>query len=50
MDGVETPGMSRLSNRMFDLRHPLTQGIEDSQFIWSGAGTDWLSIAGEFCA
>jgi Tol biopolymer transport system component len=48
VDGVETPAMYRPSNTTFYFRHTLTQGNADSQFIWTGAGTGWLPVSGEF--
>jgi hypothetical protein len=29
-------------------RYTLTQGNADSQFVWTGAGPDWLPVAGDF--
>ena len=48
VDGADTPGLFRPSNLTFYFRHTLTQGNADSQFTWTGAGTDWLPIAGNF--
>jgi hypothetical protein len=32
----------------FYFRHTLTQGVADSSFAWTGAGTSWLPVAGTF--
>ncbi len=48
LDGAETPGLFRPSNTTFYFRHTLTQGNADDQFTWTGAGTGWLPVAGEF--
>jgi parallel beta-helix repeat protein len=48
VDGVDTPAMFRPSNSTFYFRHTLTQGIADSQFVWTGAGSNWLPVSGEF--
>ena len=48
VDGADTPGLFRPSNTMFYFRHTLTQGNADSQFTWTGAGTNWLPVAGDF--
>ena len=48
IDGAETPGLFRPSNRVFYFRHTLTQGNADQQFTWTGAGSSWLPIAGDF--
>ena len=48
IDGAQTPGLFRPSNATFYFRHTLTQGNADHQFTWTGAGTEWLPIAGDF--
>ena len=48
VDGVETPAMFRSANDTFYFRYTLTQGNADSQFVWTGAGPDWLPVAGDF--
>jgi Tol biopolymer transport system component len=48
VDGADTPGLFRPSNLVFYFRHDLTQGNADSQFTWTGAGTGWLPVAGDF--
>jgi hypothetical protein len=40
--------MFRPSNTTFYFRHSLTQGVADSQFVWTGAGTNWRPVAGDF--
>jgi hypothetical protein len=32
----------------FYFRWTLTQGNADSQFVWTGAGTNWLPVSGDF--
>jgi hypothetical protein len=32
----------------FPFHHTLTQGVADSQFTWTGAGTGCLPVAGDF--
>ena len=46
--GADTPGLFRPSNQVFYFRHDLTQGNADSQFTWTGAGSGWLPVAGDF--
>jgi uncharacterized delta-60 repeat protein len=46
VDGADTPGLFRPSDVTFYFRHTLTQGTADSQFTWTGAGTNWLPVAG----
>jgi Tol biopolymer transport system component len=48
VDGADTPGLFRPSNQVFYFRHNLTQGNADSQFTWTGAGSGWLPVAGDF--
>jgi CSLREA domain-containing protein len=48
VDGADTPGLFRPSNVTFDFRHTLTQGNADDQFTWTGAGSGWLPVAGDF--
>jgi hypothetical protein len=48
VDGMDTPGLFRPSDVTFYFRHTLTQGVADSQFTWTGAGTGWLPVAGQF--
>ena len=48
VDGVETPGLYRPTNTTFYFRHTLTQGNADSQFVWTGAGMNWLPVSGDF--
>jgi len=48
VDGVDTPAVFRPSNQTFYFRHTLTQGNADSQFTWTGAGSSWLPVAGDF--
>jgi CSLREA domain-containing protein len=48
VDGKDTPGLFRPSDVTFYFRHTLTQGVADSQFTWTGAGTSWLPVAGQF--
>jgi Tol biopolymer transport system component len=48
VDGADTPGLFRPSNLVFYFRHDLTQGNADSQFTWTGAGSSWLPVAGDF--
>ena len=48
VDGNETPGLFRPSNQTFYFRHTLTQGNADSQFMWTGAGMNWLPVSGDF--
>jgi hypothetical protein len=48
VDGKDTPGLFRPSDVTFYFRHTLTQGVADSQFTWTGAGTGWLPVAGDF--
>jgi hypothetical protein len=48
VDGAETPGLFRPSNRVFYFRHDLTQGNADSQFTWTGAASSWLPVAGDY--
>ncbi len=48
VDGVETPAVFRPSDSTFYFRQTLTEGNADSQFTWSGAGPDWLPVAGDF--
>jgi glucose/arabinose dehydrogenase len=48
IDGEDTPGLFRPSDVTFYFRHTLTQGTADSQFTWTGAGPNWLPIAGAF--
>ena len=48
VDGADTPGLFRPSNQVFYFRHDLTQGNADSQFTWTGAGSSWLPVAGDF--
>ena len=48
VDGAETPALFRPSNLTFYFRHTLTQGNADSQFTWTGGGTTWLPVAGDF--
>jgi len=47
VDGAETPALYRPSNTTFYFRYTLTQGNADSQFVWTGAGMNWLPVAGE---
>jgi hypothetical protein len=47
-DGKDTPGLFRPSDVTFYFRHTLTQGVADSQFTWTGAGSSWLPVAGDF--
>ena len=48
VDGDDTPGLFRPSSLVFYFRHTLTQGNADSQFTWTGAGSSWLPVAGDF--
>jgi hypothetical protein len=48
VDGRDTPAVYRPSDRTVYFRHTLTEGIADSQFLWPGAGTSWLPVAGGF--
>jgi hypothetical protein len=48
VDGKDTSGLFRPSDVTFYFRHSLTQGVVDSQFTWTGAGTGWLPVAGDF--
>ena len=48
VDGKDTPAVFRPSDLIFYFRHTLTQGVADSQFTWTGAGSGWLPVAGEF--
>jgi hypothetical protein len=48
VDGVDTPAIFRPSDLTFYFRHTLTQGNADSQFTWTGAGPQWLPVAGDF--
>jgi hypothetical protein len=48
VDGKDTPGLFRPSDVTFYFRHTLTQGVADSQFVWTGAGSSWLPVAGDF--
>jgi parallel beta-helix repeat protein len=48
VDGMDTPGLFRPSDVTFYFRHTLTQGVADSQFTWTGAGSSWLPVAGDF--
>ena len=48
IDGRDTPALFRPSSSVFYFRHTLTEGIADAQFTWTGAGTTWLPIAGDF--
>jgi parallel beta-helix repeat protein len=48
VDGKDTPGLFRPSDVTFYFRHTLTQGVADSQFTWTGAGSSWLPVAGDF--
>jgi len=48
VDGRDTPGLFRPSDVTFYFRHTLTQGVADSQFTWTGAGSSWLPVAGDF--
>jgi hypothetical protein len=48
VDSVDTPAMFRPSNNTFYFRHTLTEGNADSQFVWTGAGSSWLPVAGDF--
>jgi Tol biopolymer transport system component len=48
VDGSDTPAVSRPSDDTFYFRHTLTQGVADSQFTWTGAGSNWLPVAGDF--
>jgi hypothetical protein len=48
VDGVDTPAIFRPSDLTFYFRHTLTQGNADSQFVWTGAGSGWLPVAGAF--
>jgi hypothetical protein len=48
VNGVDTPAIYRPGNRTFYFRHTLTQGNADSQFVWTGAGSTWLPVAGDF--
>ena len=47
VDGAETPALYRPSNTTFYFRYTLTQGNADSQFVWTGAGMNWLPVAGD---
>jgi hypothetical protein len=47
VDGKDTPGLFRPSDVTFYFRHTLTQGVADSQFTWTGAGSSWLPVAGD---
>lgn len=47
-DDVDTPAIFRPSDLTFYFRHTLTQGVADSQFTWTGAGSEWLPVAGTF--
>jgi hypothetical protein len=38
----------RPSNTTFYFRYTLTQGNADAQFVWHGAGMDWLPVSGDF--
>jgi hypothetical protein len=48
IDAMDTPGLFRPSDVTFYFRHTLTQGVADSSFAWTGAGTNWLPVAGTF--
>ncbi len=48
VDGTDTPSIFRPSDLTFYFRHTLTQGAADSQFTWTGAGSGWLPVAGDF--
>ena len=48
IDGVDTPALFRPSNDTFYFRHTLTQGIADHEFVWTGGGTNWLPVSGDF--
>jgi hypothetical protein len=48
VDGMDTPAVFRPSDRTFYFRHTLTQGNADSQLTWTGAGTNWLPVSGDF--
>jgi hypothetical protein len=48
VDGVDTPAVFRPTNSTFYFRNTLTQGNADSQFGWTGAGTNWMPVSGEF--
>ncbi len=48
LDGRDTPAVFRPSDLTFYFRHTLSEGVADSQFVWSGAGADWLPVAGVF--
>ena len=48
VDGADTPGLFRPSDTTFYFRHTLTQGNADDQFTWTGAGSGWLPVAGDF--
>jgi dipeptidyl aminopeptidase/acylaminoacyl peptidase len=47
VDGADTPALYRPSNTTFYFRYTLTQGNADSQFVWTGAGMNWLPVAGD---
>jgi hypothetical protein len=36
------------SNHTSYFRHTLTQGLADSKFVWTGAGSNLLPVSGEF--
>ena len=48
VDEEDTPAVYRPSDTTFYFRHTLTQGNADTQFTWSGAGSNWIPIAGNF--
>jgi hypothetical protein len=48
VDGKDTPGLFRPSDVTLYFRHTLTQGVADFQFTWTGAGTGWLPVSGNF--
>ena len=48
VDGRDTPAVYRPSNRTVYFRYTLTEGNADSQFLWPGAESSWLPVAGGF--
>ncbi len=48
LPGYDTPALFRPSDLTFYFRHTLTQGNADETFLWTGAGSGWLPVAGDF--
>ena len=46
IDGRDTPAVFRPADLTIYLRHTMTEGVADSQMVWTGAKPDWVPVAG----